>query len=57
MAGDDLPEDGSVAGQEVDQAVREAGLLEYLVDQVVGQYRRVAWLPECHISLRITSVS
>ena len=51
MGGDHLPEHGSVTGQEVDEAVREAGLLEDLVDQVVGEYRRVARFPECHIAL------
>ena len=51
MAGDDLAKDGAVARQEVDQTVREARLLEYLVDQVVGQDGRVTRLPQGHVAL------
>ena len=51
MGGDDLAEHRAVAGQEVDEAVREARLLEYLVDQVVGQDGRVARLPQSHVAL------
>ena len=51
VAGDDLAEHGAVTGQEVDETVREASLLEYLVDQVVGEDGRVARLPQCHVAL------
>ena len=51
MPGDHLPEHGAVTREEVDQAVREAGLLENLVDQVVGKNGSVARLPHNTVTL------
>ena len=52
MRCDHFTKDGAVAGEEVDETVWEASLLEYLVDQVVGQDGRVAGLPQSRITLR-----
>ena len=52
MAGDGLSEDGSVGRHEVDEAVRESGLFEDLVDPVVGQDGRVTRLPDNAVTLK-----
>ncbi len=51
MRRDRLPVDGPVGRDEVDQPVREAGLLEDAVDGVVGQHGRVARLPHHAVAL------
>ena len=51
MRGDGFAEHGSVRGDEVDHAVRESGLLENLVDQVVGKDGGVAGLPHNTVTL------
>ena len=43
---------GAVRGKKVDNAVGDAGLLEDLEDEVVGEDGRVAGLPECNIALK-----
>ena len=53
VAGDHLAEHGAVAGEEVDEALGEASLAEYLVDQIVGENGGVTRLPESHIALKI----
>ena len=55
MAGDHLAEHGAVAGEEVDEALGEASLAEYLVDQVVGEDRSVAWLPQGRVTLIVAT--
>ena len=52
---DDLAEHGAVAGEEVDEALGEASLAEYLVDQVVGEDRRVARLPQGRVTLIVAT--
>ena len=41
----------AVGGQEVDDTIREPGVAEDLVDEVVGHDGSVAGLPQRHISL------
>ena len=55
VAGDHLAEHGAVAGEEVDEALGEASLAEYLVDQVVGEDRRVARLPQGRVTLIVAT--
>ena len=55
MTGDHLAEHGAVAGEEVDEALGEASLAEYLVDQVVGEDRRVARLPQGRVTLIVAT--
>ncbi len=49
--GDGLPKDRPVRRHKVDHAVREARLLEDLVDEIVGEHGRVARLPHRHVAL------
>ena len=51
VRGHGFAEDGTVGGEEVDHAVREPGVAEDLVDQVVGDDSGVAGLPQGYIAL------
>ena len=53
---DDFAEDRTLGRHKVHHAVGEAGRLEDLEDQVVGEDGRVARLPYCHIALQQKSL-